>query len=150
MLHSLHSCLCGKPHSFRLHSKPCFVCLNLIGPCLPFHNKHLCLYIVLEEYLNCHHNFMMFLDSFARPLTSTYKKKLWCCQVVCLNLTIENTRMFSCERQQFDYIQALVLYLAVTAYFAYSYSIYINMWFYSLSTVCKRYSIIYIVSFHIV
>ncbi len=65
--------------------------------------------------------------------------------MVCLNLTSESAGMFSCERQQLvqSSLQALVLYLTVTAYFAYSYFIYVVL---LLMYHFLRYSI---VSFHI-
>lgn len=98
-------------------------------------------------HLNGLSNVLMFLASLQEPLTSNIQKKpAWCSQVVCLNLTSESAGMFSCERQQLvqSSLQALVLYLTVTAYFAYSYFIYVVL---LLMYHFLRYSI---VSFHII
>lgn len=81
MLHSLHLCLCGKPHPFRLHTQSLvsFVepVINLFEPVpyLPFQKKATVPYMVLKVYhLNCLSNILMFLASLQEPLTSNFKK----------------------------------------------------------------------------
>lgn len=77
-----------------------------------------------------------------------------------LNLTSENAGMFFfCERQQLvqSTLQALVLYLTVTAYFAYSYSIYVVLLlmyhfqrysiFFSFITYFKLHTFVYCIIF---
>lgn len=154
MLHSLHLCLCGKPHPFRLHTQSLVL---FVEPIINFFQSYslFCFpkkatvpYTVLNVYhLNGLSNVLMFLASLQEPLTSNIQKKpAWCSQVVCLNLTSESAGMFSCERQQLvqSSLQALVLYLTVTAYFAYSYFIKVVL---LLMYHFLRYSI---VSFHII
>lgn len=104
--------------------------------------------MVLKVYLNGLSNVLMFLASLQKPLTSDIQKRLPDVPGgLCLNLTSESTGMFSCERQQLDHssLQASVLYLTVTARFAYSYFIYVVL-------LCTIFRIFYIclVSFHII
>lgn len=97
MLRSLHLCLCGKPHPFRLHTQSLVL---FIEPIINFFSKlfPICLserekkkaavpYMVLRVYiLNGLRNVLMFLASLQEPLTSNIQKKqknpAWCSQVL--------------------------------------------------------------------
>lgn len=140
MLRSLHLCLCGKPHTFRLHTQSLvlfnepiinfFKCISY----LPFWKKQLCLTWCLEcRFLMALVMSWMFLAALQEPITSKHTKEnlpgvprcsLW--------FGSWKRRSFSYERQSVvqSSLQALVLYLTVTAYFAYSYSIFVVLLLY--------------------
>ncbi len=84
MLRSLHLCLCGKPHPFRLHTQSLVLFVEPIINMVFFlklfpvllSKKATVPYTVLNVYhLNGLSNVLMFLASLQKPLTSNIQKK---------------------------------------------------------------------------